>query len=183
MLTLVTSRCCTLSSYTAFLSFTHSMHHCTANANTSTIAVMPAVLTRRVARLDQPDRHHRFTLIGVFVELFSTHGSASPCARAGEVHSQCFTSVTQCAGAQIWCRLANASRWISRRLRLGLENLGFSGLCSARPLRPPAALLHNAAFCEVVTSHCAKASFCVAYRFAPSRVHKTGVMQSGLRWC
>jgi hypothetical protein len=30
---------------------------------------------------------------------------------------------------------------------------------STRTLRPPASLLHNALFCEVVTSHCAKAPF------------------------
>ena len=61
-------------------------------------------------------------------------------------------------------------------------SLGVSGCCSARPLRPHASLLHNAAFCEVFASRCAKAPLSVAHRFAPSRVHKTGVMQSGLRW-
>ena len=59
---------------------------------------------------------------------------------------------------------------------------GVRGSCGARPLRPPASLLHNAAFCEVCASRCAKAPLGAAHRFAPSRVHKTGVMQSGLRW-
>ena len=59
---------------------------------------------------------------------------------------------------------------------------GVRGSCGARPLRPPASLLHNAAFCEVCGSRCAKAPLGAAHRFAPSRVHKTGVMQSGLRW-
>ena len=51
-----------------------------------------------------------------------------------------------------------------------------------RPLRPPASLLHNAVFCKVQGSRSAKAPLGVAHRFAPSRVSKTGVMQSGLRW-
>lgn len=56
-----------------------------------------------------------------------------------------------------------------------------SRFCGARPLRPHAALLHNAAFCKVFASRCAKAPLGVAHRCAPSRVCKTGVMQSGLR--
>jgi len=56
-----------------------------------------------------------------------------------------------------------------------------SRFCGARPLRPHAALLHNAAFCKVFASRCAKAPLGVAHRCAPSRVRKTGVMQSGLR--
>ncbi|MCW2313615.1 hypothetical protein M2244_003368 [Rhodoferax antarcticus] len=59
---------------------------------------------------------------------------------------------------------------------------GVSGLCSVRPLRPPASLLHNAAFCKVQGSRSAKAPLGAPYRFAPFRVCKTGVMQSGLRW-
>jgi hypothetical protein len=59
---------------------------------------------------------------------------------------------------------------------------GVRGLCSVRPLRPPAALLHNAAFCKVQGSRCAKAPLGAPHRFAPFRVYKTGVMQSGLRW-
>ena len=56
------------------------------------------------------------------------------------------------------------------------------GSCGARPLRPPATLLHNAAFWKVLASRSAKAPLGVAHRFAPLRVSKTGVMQSGLRW-
>ena len=37
-------------------------------------------------------------------------------------------------------------------------------------------------FCEVCASRCAKAPLGVAHRFAPSRVHKTGITLSGLRW-
>ena len=50
----------------------------------------------------------------------SARGAAAPRTGAREVHRQCFASVGQCAGAQIWPRLACASCWISRRLRLGL---------------------------------------------------------------
>ena len=50
------------------------------------------------------------------VEWVSAHGSASPCAGAGEVHRQCFASVSQCAGAQMWCRLAGAS-WQARKFQ------------------------------------------------------------------
>lgn len=59
---------------------------------------------------------------------------------------------------------------------------GVRGSCGAPLLRPPASLLHNAAFWKVLASRSAKAPLCVAHRFAPSRVSKTGVMQSGLRW-
>ena len=59
---------------------------------------------------------------------------------------------------------------------------GVCGSGGARPLRSPASLLHNAALPSVPGSRCAKAPLGVAHRFAPSRVHKTGVMQSGLRW-
>ena len=37
-------------------------------------------------------------------------------------------------------------------------------------------------FCEVAASRCAKAPLGVAHRFAPSRVYKTGITLSGLRW-
>jgi hypothetical protein len=84
-----------------------------------------------------------------------------------------------------WCAVM-----ASARLRIVLDQPSPSarpgrrvrGSCGTRPLRPPALLLHNAAFCEVCTSRFAKAPLGVAHRFAPSRVHKTGVMQSGLRW-
>ena len=59
---------------------------------------------------------------------------------------------------------------------------GMRGSCGIRPLRPHAALLHKAAFCKVLASRCAKAPLGVAHRCAPSRVSKTGLMQSGLRW-
>ena len=52
-------------------------------------------------------------------------GAGAPRTGAGEVHRQCFASVGQCAGAQIWPRLAGASRWISRRLQLGLDAVVF----------------------------------------------------------
>ena len=42
---------------------------------------------------------------------------------------------------------------------------GLRGSCGTRPLRPPASLLHNAAFCEVVASRYAKAALCVVHRF------------------
>ena len=53
-------------------------------------------------------------------------GGVGQCAQLGfamrrgrEVHRQCFASVILCAGAQTECRLACASCWISRSLRLG----------------------------------------------------------------
>ena len=49
------------------------------------------------------------------------------------------------------------------------------------PLRGPSGL-HKAAFWKVLASRCAKAPLGVAHRFAPSRVSKIGLMQSGLRW-
>ena len=56
------------------------------------------------------------------------------------------------------------------------------GSCGARPLRPPASLLHNAALPSVPASRCAKAPLGAGHRCAPCRVKATGVMQSGLRW-
>lgn len=56
------------------------------------------------------------------------------------------------------------------------------GSCGARPLRPPASLLHNAALPSVPASRCAKAPLGAGHRCAPYRVKATGVMQSGLRW-
>ena len=64
---------------------------------------------------------------------------------AGELHRQCFASVSQCAVAQTWIRAVR-------------------GVCSVRPLRPPASLLHNALFCEAPGSHYAKATFCAERR-------------------
>lgn len=43
-------------------------------------------------------------------------------------------------------------------------SLGCRGICGTRPLRPPAALLHNAAFCAVGAIRCAKAPLGVAHR-------------------
>lgn len=51
-----------------------------------------------------------------------------------------------------------------------------------RPLRPHASLLHKAAFYKVCASRCAKAPLGVTHRYAPYRVYKIGLMQSGLRW-
>ena len=131
--------------------------------------------------MGQSTQHHRFRFASVVV-LVSARGSASPRAGAGELHRQCFANVSQCAGAQIWYRLACASCWISRRLRLGLANRGVRGTCGALPLRPPASLLHKAAFWKVWCSRCAEAPLGAPHRCAPSRVSKTGLMQSGLRW-
>jgi len=41
------------------------------------------------------------------------------------------------------------------------------GSCGARPLRPPASLLHNAALPSVPASRCAKAPLGAGHRFAP----------------
>ncbi len=68
----------------------------------------------------------------------SARGAAAPRTGAGELHRQCFASVGQCAVAQIWPRLAGASCWISRRLRLGLSTVCVAVVARARyghPLR------------------------------------------------
>jgi hypothetical protein len=44
---------------------------------------------------------------------------------------------------------------------------GMRGSCGARPLRPPAALLHNAALSSVPASRCAKAPLGAGHRYAP----------------
>ena len=89
------------------------------------------------------------------------------------------------------CSVRCSADMASARLRIVLDqpspaarpgSRGVRGSCGARPLRPPASLLHNAAFWKVLASRSAKAPLGVAHRFAPLRVSKTGVMQSGLRW-
>ncbi len=85
-----------------------------------------------------------------------------------------------------WC-----ADMASARLRIVLDQpspaarpgcRGVRGGCGARPLRPPASLLHKAALPSVPGSRCAKAPLVAGHRFAPCRVKATGVMQSGLRW-
>ncbi len=75
----------------------------------------------------QPTQHHRFLFASVVV-LVSARGSASPRADAGEIHRQCFASVSQCAGAQIL---------VSARLRIVLEQSSPACTCDAPPLRHP----------------------------------------------
>jgi hypothetical protein len=81
----------------------------------------------------QSTQHHRFRFASAVVSV-SARGAAAPRTGAGELHRQCFAKVGQYAVAQIWCRLAGASCWISRRLRLGLAP-GMRGSCGTRPLR------------------------------------------------
>ena len=69
--------------------------------------------------MGQSTQHHRFRFATAAVSV-SARGAAAPRTGACELHRQCFASVGQCAGAQIWPRLAGASCWISHRLRLGL---------------------------------------------------------------
>jgi hypothetical protein len=85
----------------------------------------------------QSTQHHRFRFASAVVSV-SARGAAAPRTGAGELHRQCFASVGQCAGAQIWPRLAGASCWISRRLRLGLVAVFVAVVAHARyghPLR------------------------------------------------
>ena len=74
--------------------------------------------------MGQSTQHHRFRFASAVVSV-SARGAGAPRTSAGEVHRQCFASVGQCAGAQIWPRLAGASCWISHRLRLGLAAVLF----------------------------------------------------------
>ena len=87
--------------------------------------------------MGQSTQHHRFRFASAVVSV-SARGAAAPRTGAGEVHRQCFASVGQCAGAQIWPRLAGASCWISHRLRLGLAPAFLAVVALARyghPLR------------------------------------------------
>ena len=71
-------------------------------------------------RLTDPSIAHRkaCTAAGLVLTLhgLGSDRSASPCAGAGEVHRWCFASVSQCAGAQRWCRLAGAS-WLAPKFQ------------------------------------------------------------------
>ena len=87
--------------------------------------------------MGQTTQHHRFRFASAGVSV-SARGAAAPRTDAGELHRQCFASVGQCAVAQIWPRLAGASCWISRRLRLGLDAVFVAVVAHARyghPLR------------------------------------------------
>ena len=87
--------------------------------------------------MGQSTQHHRFRFASAVVSV-SVRGAAAPRTGAGELHRQCFASVGQCAVAQIWPRLACASCWISRRLRLGLATVFVAVVAHARyghPLR------------------------------------------------
>ena len=115
--------------------------------------------------------------------------SVSQCARRCCAPHRCW-GVTSPVLRKCWSVRWSAER-VSARLRIALDqpspsarpgSRGVRGSCAARPLRPPASLLHKAAFCKVLASRSAKAPLDVAHRFAPSRVSQTGLMQSGLRW-
>ena len=125
--------------------------------------------------MGQSTQHHRFRFACAVVSV-SVRGAAAPRTGARELHRQCFARVGQCAGAQIWPRLAGASCWISHRLRLGLEP-GMRGSCGVRPLRQ-----------SYITPHCPqcppvsrKLLLCPAPLRA-LRVKATGFMQNCLRW-
>ena len=98
---------------------------------------------------------------------------------AGKLHCQRFASVGQCAVDEDMA---------SARLRIVLDQqspavrpgLRVRGSCGARPQRPPASPLHNAAL-PAVPIRCAKAPRGAGHRLAPCRLKATGVMQSGLR--
>ena len=81
--------------------------------------------------MGQSTQHHRFRFACAVVSV-SARGAGAPRTGAGELHRQCFASVGQCAGAQIWPRLACASCWISRRLRLGLATVFVAVVARAR---------------------------------------------------
>ena len=93
---------------------------------------------------------------------------------AGKLHCQRFASVGQCAVDEDMA---------SARLRIVLDQqspavrpgLRVRGSCGARPQRPPASPLHNAA----VPISCAKAPLGAGHRLAPCQLKATGVMQSG----
>ena len=120
---------------------------------------------------------------------FCQRCGVSQCARRCCAPHRC-RGVTSPVLRKCWSVRCSADM-ASARLRIVLDQpspaarpgrSAVRGSCGTRPLRPPASLLHNAAFCKVLASRSAKAPLGVAHRFAPSRVSKTGVMQSGLRW-
>ena len=69
-----------------------------------------------------------------------------------------FSLLSLCSVSQ-WSRRSTALTRLTRLSRRG------RGWCGAHPLRPPAALLHKAAFCEVVASRCAEAALGVVHRW------------------
>ena len=102
-----------------------------------------------------------------------------PAQVLGALHCQCFANISQCAGAQSWCRLAGASCWISRRLQRGLAAVVFvAPVAHARYGTHCVALrvYIGVLFCEVIASRCAKAPLGGAHRCAPWRVYKTHPM-------
>lgn len=106
---------------------------------------------------------HRRLRFASIVASACARGAVAPRTGAGELHHQCFANISQCAGAQSWCRLAGASCWISLRLRLGL-----APWCSWHLWRTPAtAKLHNAALPSVSASQ-SQAPFVAATASRPA---------------
>ena len=132
------------------------------------------LIERRYARSASPPSTTAFVLPALLCQ------SGARRTGAGTLHCQRFASVGQCAVDKDMA---------SARLRIVLDQqsaavrpgLRVRGSCGARPQRPPAPPLHNAALPAVPTIRCAKPPLGAGHRLAPCRVKATGVMQSGLR--
>lgn len=120
---------------------------------------------------------------------FCLRCSVSQCARRWCAPHRCWEGTSPVL-RKCWSVRCSADM-VSARWRIVLDqpspaarpcSRGVRGSCGARPLRPPASLLHNAALPSVPASRCAKVTLGGGHRFAPCRVKATGVMQSGLRW-
>ena len=133
----------------------------------STSAVMPGVPTFCLNCAARCGSAHPTSPLS-----FCQRCTVSQCARLGFAPHRCW-GVTSPVLRKCW-----SVRWsadmASARLRIVLDqpspaprpgSRGVRGSCGTRPLRPPAALLHKAAFCKVLASRCAKAALGVAHRW------------------
>ena len=130
----------------------------------------------------QRTQHHRFPFLGL-CRSGQWPMRSTAMARHHQAVAQLRPATRSCAAASrcAWwqrhitalpcSRLCSPSQWARWRVppcpAITRLSRGARGLCSVRPLRPPASLLHNAALPSVPASRYAKAPLGACHRYAP----------------
>lgn len=135
----------------------------------SSVVMRPGKSLRLVARA----HHHCHQFDGLLWQPASARGAAAPRAGVGRGIGQCWRNR---AARALW-------RWVCATTRRRVVAGGrhhTRGSVGVRTLRPHAALLHKALFCDMAASR-SRGSLGGSHGFAPAG-YKNGLMQSGLRW-